>query len=493
MKPMKPVKAIALAACVVSLSNFFTLLAGAQEDKPAEDPKQVLFTNVRIFNGVDEKLIEGDVLVENNLIKEIGKGLKTSSSRSTTIEGEGRVLMPGLIEMHVHLSTFLPLASVRDGMHPYAHGALATLRANEMLMNGYTTVRDAGGAAAYLKKIIDAGVAPGPRIYPSENWITTTSGHGDFRELNDRHPARNGVSHFYDEYVSTVADGRDETTRAVRKSFLRGATQIKLFTSGGVTSNFDPLHSGPTADEIKAAVEVATTWDTYVMTHSFSEKAIRLAIDNGVRCIEHAPFLTDEIAKVMIEKDIYLATAVSPVLEIPVEVAEKTYPPASFKKWKEVRDAALNMLEVLKRNPEIKVMLGSDLLGEWDKMKEVDDKMNLEFKYFGKYLGNLKVLQMATSTAGEAHKMTGKMNPYPDGDLGLIKEGAYADLLLVDGNPLEDIEVMIDPDQNFKVIMKDGVIYKNSLLYKMFTPEQWKTIRKSVPHMYGDYNSFPDE
>ena len=487
-------KVITLTAFAVALSLVFAPLAGAQDEAAKPEPKQVLFTNVRIFNGVDEQLTEGDVLVENNLIKKIGKGLKTTSSRAMTIEGEGRVLMPGLIEMHVHLSTFLPLqAWARDSLHPYAHGALATVRANEMLMNGYTTVRDSGGAAAYLQEIIDAGVTPGPRIYPSENWISTTSGHGDFRELNDKHPGTNGVNHFYEEYVATVADGRDETMRAVRKSFQRGATQIKLFTSGGVTSLFDPLHSGPTADEIKAAVEVATTWDTYVMTHSFSESAIRLAIDNGVRCIEHAPFLTDEIAKVMIEKDVYLATAVSPVLEVPVEVAEKTYPPASFKKWKVVRDAALNMLEVLKRNPELKVMLGSDLLGEWDKMKEVDDKMNLEFKYFGKYLGNLKVLQMATSTAGEAHQMTGKMNPYPDAALGVIKEGAYADILLVDGNPLENIELMIDPDRNFKVIMKDGVIYKNSLLYKMFTPEQWKTIKKSVPHMYGDYNSFPEE
>lgn len=486
---MKPLVAIATLAASLVLAPF----AGAQEDKPKDDPKQVLFTNVRIFNGVDEKLTEGDVLVENNLIKKIGKGLKTSSSRASTIEGEGRVLMPGLIEMHVHLSTFLPLQTARGSLHPYAHGALATLRAKEMLMNGYTTVRDAGGPSAYLKKIIDAGVAPGPRIYPTENFISTTSGHGDFRLLNDKHPGTDGVNHFYEEYVFTVADGRDETIRAVRKSFQRGATQIKLFTSGGVSSPFDPLHSGPLGTEIKAAVEVAKAWDTYVLAHSFSEDAIRLAIDNGVRCIEHAPFLTDEIAKLMIEKDIYLATAVSPVLEISVEDAEQTYPPVSFKKWKTVRDAALNMLEVLKRNPELKVMLGSDLLGEWDKMKEIDDKMNLEFKYFGKYLGNLKALQMATSTAGEAQKMTGKMNPYPDADLGVIKEGAYADLLLVDGNPLEDIELMLDPDQNFKVIMKDGVIYKNSLLYKMFTPEQWKAIRKSGPHMYGDYNSFPDE
>ena len=138
----------------------------------------------------------------------------------------------------------------------------------------------------------------------------------------------------------------------MRETFRRGATQIKLFTSGGVTSLFDPLHSGPNAEEIQAAVKVAERWDTYVLTHSFSEDAIRLAIDNGVKSIEHAPFLTDDIAEEMISKGVYLATAVSPVLEVEVSYAEKTYPPASFAKWKVVRDAAAEMLNVLKRKPE---------------------------------------------------------------------------------------------------------------------------------------------
>ncbi len=278
-----------------------------------------------------------------------------------------------------------------------------------------------------------------------------------------RNPSLNGVQGFYSEYVSIVADGADEVTRAVREAFRRGATQIKLFTSGGVTSEFDPLHSGPNAEEIRAAVKVATAWDSYVLTHSFSEKAIRLAIDNGVKSIEHAPFLTDAIAKVMIEKGIYLATGVAPVLEISVETARETYTAASFKKWKPVREAAEKMLKVLSRNSDLKVVLGSDLLGPWDALVETDDKMNLEFKYFGKALGAHKVLVMATSTAGEMNLMTGKMNPYTAGPLGIVQAGAYADLLLVDGNPLKNILLMIDPDKNFQIIMKDGKIYKNTL------------------------------
>jgi len=473
---------------VVCLTISSTVIAS---DKTKAPLKQVLFKNVHVWDGTSEGLTKKiNVLVEDNLIKKVRAKDSDAQKDALVIDGKGMVLMPGLIDQHVHLSTFLPLQThSRDMLHPYAHGALAVTRANEILMNGYTTVRDLGGPANYLRQIIDEGVAPGPRIYPTENWITTTSGHGDFRELNDPHPnIAGGRQHFYEDYVTIIADGPDETTRAVREAFRRGATQIKLFTSGGVTSLFDPLHSGPNDEEIQAAVKVAKKWDTYVATHSFSEEAIMQALDNGVLSIEHAPFLTNKAAKKIIDKGAFLATAVSPVLAIDVEYARKTYPPQSFKKWKVVRDAALNMLEVLKNNPDLKFCIGSDLLGPWNNLKATDDKMNLEFKFFPKYVGNLRTLKAATSTAGELNAMTGKMNPYKDGPLGVVKEGAYADLLLVDGNPLKNIELMLDPDKKFKVIMKDGVIYKNTLLHEMITPDLRNKIKKTIPHMYGDYN-----
>ena len=449
----------AALAFAASLSGQVSAIA--QEEKPKP---QVLFTNVNVFDGKSDMLAEGmSVLVEGNLIKKIAKGKIDAGSNAKVIDGGGRTLMPGLIDQHVHYSIFLPLSDTRANLHPYAHGALAVLRAKEFLMNGYTTTRDMGGPSNYLRKIIDEGLTPGPRIYPTENFITASSGHGDFRDLNDPTDVSAGTPHFYSEYVHTVADGPDETTKAVRNAFRRGATQIKLFTSGGVSSTYDPLHSGPNADEIRAAVAVAESWDTYVATHSFNEDAIRLAIDNGVRSIEHAPFLTDEIAQVMIEKDVYLATAVAPVLEITVEQAQAQYSPASFAKWLPVREAASEMLKVLSRNPELKVVLGSDLLGPWNNLVETDDKMNLEFTYFADAIGNFRTLRMATSVAGEMNMMTGKMNPYTDGALGVIQVGAYADILLVSGNPLEDISLMTTPDESFAIIMKDGVIYKNTL------------------------------
>jgi imidazolonepropionase-like amidohydrolase len=349
-------------------------------------------------------------------------------------------------------------------LHPYAHGALAADRAYGMLLNGFTTIRDLGGPANYLRKIIDAGVMPGPRIYPTESWITTTSGHGDFRELNDTHPnIAGGRQHFYDDYVTIIADGRAEHMRAARETFRRGATQLKIFTGGGVTSLFDPLHSGPLDEEVRAVVDVAERWDTYVAVHAHTEQALQQAIDNGIRSIEHAPWLTDAQAKTMIEKDLFLATAFSPVLAITIEKAKKAYPPESFTKWLEVRGASENLLEVLENNPDLKIVIASDHIPQWNTGREYDDKALLEFKYFSEGLGNFRTLKAFTSTAGELNMLTGKMNPYPDSQLGIIQEGAYADILIVDGNPLENIDVMMDPDKNLKIIMKDGRIYKNTL------------------------------
>jgi imidazolonepropionase-like amidohydrolase len=391
--------------------------------------------------------------------------------------------------MHVHTSTFGPLQTLsRDMLHPYAHGALGADRAHGMLLNGFTTVRDLGGPANYLRKIIDAGVMPGPRIYPTENWITTTSGHGDFRELNDPHPnIAAGRQHFYEDYVTVIADGRDEHLRAAREAFRRGATQLKIFTGGGVTSLFDPLHSGPLDEEVRAVVEVAERWDTYVAVHAHTEQAIQQAIDNGIKSIEHAPYLTEDQARSMIEKGLFLSTAFSPVFSISEEKARAAYPPESFTKWLTIRNAAENTLEVIKNNPELKVVVASDHIPQWDTGRAYDDKAVEEFKYFSEAIGNFRTLKAFTSTAGELNMMTGKMNPYPDSQLGIIEQGAYADILLVDGNPLEDIEIMMAPDKNVKIIMKDGVIYKNTLLHELIQPELRREIKEIIPYMYGDY------
>lgn len=451
------------------LAGVVSLAAGMSSAQDEALP-QTLFTNVHVFDGVNEARIENaSVLVEGNLIKEISTdGIEAPNA--TMIDGGGRTLMPGMHDQHVHLLVFNPLSDgLRQNITPFHLGGVATIRSERILMNGFTTVRDLGGPAKSIARIIDTGMFPGPRIYSSEAFITQTSGHADFRKLNDRHPTLSGQgpSHWVDTDMSFIADGPEQIRMAVRENLRRGATQIKVMVSGGVTSEFDPLHSLQyQADEIQMAVKTAGQWGTYVTCHVFTEQAIRNCIDNGAKTVEHIPFLTKEAAEIMVEKQIMFATAVAPVYSVTTEQAEAFYTPASFAKWKSVRDAAANMIEVIQTTPGMIDLytLGTDLINNWDQTLEQDKKMNDEFKYLHEAkFKPFDILRMATSNGARMNRLTGLNNPYQDGPLGVVEEGAYADLLLVDGNPLEDILLLADPDPNLKVIMKDGVIYKNTL------------------------------
>ncbi|NOD61698.1 MULTISPECIES: amidohydrolase family protein [Ruegeria] len=451
------------------LAGVVSLAAGMSSAQDEALP-QILFTNVHVFDGVNEARIENaSVLVEGNLIKEISTdGIEAPNA--TMIDGGGRTLMPGMHDQHVHLLVFNPLSDgLRQNITPFHLGGVATIRSERILMNGFTTVRDLGGPAKSIARIIDTGMFPGPRIYSSEAFITQTSGHADFRKLNDRHPTLSGQgpSHWVDTDMSFIADGPEQIRMAVRENLRRGATQIKVMVSGGVTSEFDPLHSLQyQADEIQMAVKTAEQWGTYVTCHVFTEQAIRNCIDNGAKTVEHIPFLTKEAAEIMVEKQIMFATAVAPVYSVTTEQAEAFYTPASFAKWKSVRDAAANMIEVIQTTPGMIDLytLGTDLINNWDQTLEQDKKMNDEFKYLHEAkFKPFDILRMATSNGARMNRLTGLNNPYQDGPLGVVEEGAYADLLLVDGNPLEDILLLADPDPNLKVIMKDGVIYKNTL------------------------------
>ncbi|MXU66063.1 metal-dependent hydrolase family protein [Oceanomicrobium pacificus] len=445
-------------------------LAASMASAQDEALPQTLFTNVHVFDGVNEARIENaSVLVEGNLIKEISTD-GIDAPNATMIDGGGRTLMPGMHDQHVHLLVFNPLSDgLRQNITPFHLGGVATIRSERILMNGFTTVRDLGGPAKSIARIIDTGMFPGPRIYSSEAFITQTSGHADFRKLNDRHPTLSGQgpSHWVDTDMSFIADGPEQIRMAVRENLRRGATQIKVMVSGGVTSEFDPLHSLQyQADEIQMAVKTAEQWGTYVTCHVFTEQAIRNCIDNGAKTVEHIPFLTKEAAEIMVEKQIMFATAVAPVYSVTTEQAEAFYTPASFAKWKSVRDAAANMIEVIQTTPGMIDLytLGTDLINNWDQTLEQDKKMNDEFKYLHEAkFKPFDILRMATSNGARMNRLTGLNNPYQDGPLGVVEKGAYADLLLVDGNPLEDILLLADPDPNLKVIMKDGVIYKNTL------------------------------
>ncbi len=455
--PLLNLLATSLLACIVSFAVF------AQE----ELPHQTLFTNVHVWDGTSDGITKRvNVLVENNLIKKVRADASDAHAEATIIDAPGMVLMPGLHDMHTHVGIYRPVAGDnRIDMSPLLVGAVAATRAEGMLMNGFTLIRDIGGPAKFLQRAIDSGVVVGPRVLPTENFVTQTSGHGDFRNRTDPHPNIDvrGSTNYIDEYYSCFADGPTEMRRCVREQLGKGATQIKIFTGGGVASEKDPLHSVQyTPEEVRVAVQTAAQWQTYVSSHAFTDASIRLAVENGVQVIEHGPLMSEESAKLMAENGTWLVPSVAAVLGLDLEAFKKVSSPATYAKGVQLVDGVPKEMEyVVKHN--VKMAFGTDLLFDWESSVEYDKDANEEFVWLAKFMPNVDVLRMATGNAGELHALSGPNSPYQDGPTGVIQDGAYADLILVDGNPIQDIEVMTEPDRNFRVIMKDGVIYKNAL------------------------------
>jgi imidazolonepropionase-like amidohydrolase len=434
------------------------------QDKPKP---QTLFINCNIFDGKADKLDNNKrVLVEGNLIKEIGGEALKAAKQAKVIDCGGRTLMPGLHDMHTHIGIYRPVAGdTRIDMTPFLVGAVAAARAPAMLMNGFTLIRDIGGPAKFLQRAIDAGVVIGPRVLPTENFVTQTSGHGDFRNRTDPHPNidSRGSTNYVDQYYSCFADGPTEIRRCIREQLGKGATQIKIFTGGGVASEKDPLHSVQyTPEEVQVAVQTAAQWQTYVAAHAFTDASIRLAVENGVQVIEHGPLMSEDSAKLMAEKGTWLVPSVAAILGLDLENFKKISSAATYAKGVKLIDGVSKEMEYVVKHG-VKMAFGTDLLADWEGSIAYDKDANQEFVWLAKFMSNVKVLQMATGNAGELHALTGPNTPYQDGPTGVIQEGAYADLLLVDGNPLEDIKIMTKPGKNFLIIMKDGKIYKDTL------------------------------
>ena len=438
-----------------------------------ERPSQILFKNVNIFDGTSESLNEGmDVLVEGNLIEKIGKELK-ANKEVTVIKGGGRTLMPGLIEGHGHLQlNGSSLADIENNKSLEELAVRSVVKAKDALMSGFTTWRDAGGMGAGLKKTIDAGLLVGPRIYPSGAFIGPTGSHADFRNFTTPNEtvyganssgARNGLTF--------TADGVDMIKTGARQNFMQGATQIKIMSSGGVASAFDPWQlDAYSAEEIAAAVEVADAYGSYVMSHAYSKKSILRCLNNGVKTIEHGFEFDGDVAKLMEEKGAYMTTnvhAFSPELG---KIEAISSSPTASRKAASAQAAFVNFIDnVNKYQP--KFGFQSDCVGYEGCKKQTDHEIFLS----AKFLGNHFALKSLTSVNGEIVKLSGEvLDPYIEGKLGVIEEGAYADILLVDGNPLEDITVIggsekwfdapgRDGIETMRIIMKGGKIYKNTL------------------------------
>jgi imidazolonepropionase-like amidohydrolase len=438
-----------------------------------ERPSQILFKNVNIFDGTSESLNEGmDVLVEGNLIEKIGKELK-ANKEVTVIKGGGRTLMPGLIEGHGHLQlNGSSLADIENNKSLEELAVRSVVKAKDALMSGFTTWRDAGGMGAGLKKTIDAGLLVGPRIYPSGAFIGPTGSHADFRNFTTPNEtvyganssgARNGLTF--------TADGVDMIKTGARQNFMQGATQIKIMSSGGVASAFDPWQlDAYSAEEIAAAVEVADAYGSYVMSHAYSKKSILRCLNNGVKTIEHGFEFDGDVAKLMEEKGAYMTTNVHAFSPELVTIEAISSSPAASRKAASAQAAFVNFIDnVNKYQP--KFGFQSDCVGYEGCKKQTDHEIFLS----AKFLGNHFALKSLTSVNGEIVKLSGEvLDPYIEGKLGVIEEGAYADILLVDGNPLEDITVIggsekwfdapgRDGIETMRIIMKGGKIYKNTL------------------------------
>lgn len=301
-----------IKAIAVSVFAFAATVASAQDE-----PVQTLFTNVQVFDGMNDGRIENaSVLVEGNLIKTVSTEA-IEADGATVIDGGGRTLMPGLIDSHAHLSLYTPFAASRQTIDPYMAAILAAERFEAMLSRGFTTVRDLGGYTSYLTRGQNEGFLHGPRLYGAGRFISQTSGHGDMRAWTDPHPniEGNGVTNYWEQYHTTIADGADEVLRAGRISLRNGAHFLKIFTSGGVTSEFDPLHMTQyTPEEVQAAVKAADQWQTYVTAHAFTDEAVRLAVDNGAKGVEHVPLITDDTARMLAEKGIFVELNVATIL-----------------------------------------------------------------------------------------------------------------------------------------------------------------------------------
>src|SRR4051795_7186793 len=421
----------ATPVCALILS---TSVAQAQQTSGAV----TLFNNVRVFDGKGTALSEPtNVLVRGNLIETISRTpISVDRSATTTIvDGGGRTLMPGLIDNHWHamLARATPLQAFGDvGFNNLNAGDEAT----DTLMRGFTTVRDVGGPVFGLKHAIDEGIVKGPRIYPSGAMITITSGHGDFRQLTDLPRTIGGMLTRMEEVGGAiVADSPDEVRVRAREQLMQGASQVKLTAGGGVASPFSPLDvSTFTEPELRAAVEAADNWGTYVATHAYTPVAIQRSIAAGVKCIEHGHLMDEASAKLIAEKGIWLST--QPFLDLSGAAA---LGPAEQDKMRQVV-AGTDRVYALAKKYKIKTAFGTDVLFS----KALADKQGSMLAALTRWYTPAEALTMATSTNAELLSLSGLRNPYP-GKLGGVEEGALADLLLVDGNPLEDIALVKDP------------------------------------------------
>jgi len=403
--------------------------------------------NALLFDGHSPDLADDTIVViEGDRIKEVGQGGAVPKG-DQVIDLGGRVLMPGLIDAHVHLiATTADLGSI--GNDPASLTAMRGGRIAEgMLQRGFTTVRDAGGADWGMAMAIEEGLIAGPRLFYSGRVLSQTGGHGDSRpRVYDWEGCQCCLP---SAQFTAIADGVDEVRKAARTELRRGATQIKIMASGGVASPTDPIWNLQySEEEIAAAVWEATSWRTYVMAHAYTPEAISRCIRLGVRSIEHGNLIDRASLELMREKDAWLVPTLVTYNSLHKYGADYGLPPVSVAKVDDVRIQGLEAL-ALAHEMGANIGLGTDLLGGMHK-----DQSN-EFTIRAQVMPAVDVLRSATSQNAKLLNM--------EGELGIVAPGALADLIAVNGNPLDEISCLDGQGEALDLILKGGITFKNSL------------------------------
>ena len=409
-----------------------------------------LIENVRIFNGVDARLLPGHVLVEDGIISKVSGNPIEAPQGTIILDGDNRVLTPGFIDLHVHLNAHVP--SGQDNAHATVVGAVAADVARHFLDSGFTTIRDAGGTHPHFARAIELGTIYGPRVFPSGAVLSQTAGHGDARHADQGHPGLQGGNPYSVADTHVIGDGVDQHLMAARENLRFGATQIKIMGGGGVMSDYDPIYSlQPTPAEIRATVQAASDFGTYVLAHAYTSEAVRRLVDNGVKCIEHGLLIDDATAKYLKEKNIVISTQLVVFREL------RNLPgitQTNLDKLDVVLKGQENLIRLIKKY-DITTGFSTDLIGGMYPL------LTREFTERALYWTPAEVLAQATSESAKVIRMSGRLNRH--GNFGEIREGWVADILLINGNPLEDISVLRDPENNLALIMKGGEIIKNRL------------------------------
>jgi imidazolonepropionase-like amidohydrolase len=410
----------------------------------------ILLSNARVFDGTNADCPEDQhVLVRDGLISEISdKPIKASDAQ--VVDVGGRTLMPGMIDAHIHAyASDVDFQRVGSAGEPY-RTAHAARMLGHALDCGFTTLRDIGGGDWSLWRALEDKLIRGPRFFYAGKVLSMTGGHGDFRQASESHH-----SHGYcscagnSNFAAVIADGVDECLKAVREELRRGAHCIKIMGSGGVASPTDPIWMNQyREDEVRAIVNETTERRTYTSAHCHPTSAIRRSVEFGVRCIEHGTLIDDETARFVAERGAYIIPTMVIIFAL-IELGKQLgFPPQSQKKAEEAYSAALVGMDLM-RKAGVKIGFGTDLLGK------TYVRQCREFTIRSEVFSPVEILRQCTSMNAEIMQLSGQ--------IGCVKPGAFADLLVVDGDPLKDISLLAADGQNLSLIVRGGEIVKNRL------------------------------